>query len=68
MLYRYKSLHQYTLVPRKLYSSMSTNYVKRTTIFKIPKEEDIDTVIKQYEILRKTAVKASKVINALSPS
>ncbi len=35
---------------------MSDNYVKRTTLFKIP-EKDIDTVLKQYEILRKTAVK-----------
>lgn len=36
---------------------MSATYVKRTTLFKIPKEEDIDKVIKQYEILRSTAVK-----------
>lgn len=37
----------------------SASYVKRTTLFKIPKEEDIETVLKQYEKLRKTAVKVS---------
>ena len=44
---------------RKLASSaMSNTYVKRTTLFKVP-EEHIDVVLKQYEILRKTAVKVS---------
>lgn len=38
---------------------MSNVYVKRTTLFKVPKEEDIEAVLKQYEVLRKTAVKVS---------
>jgi hypothetical protein len=36
---------------------MSNSYVKRTTLFKVPKEDDIEKVLKQYELLRKTAVK-----------
>lgn len=32
-------------------------FVKRLTFFKIPKEEDIDKVLKEYETLRKNAVK-----------
>ena len=36
---------------------MSNNYIKRTTLFRVVKEEDIERVLKQYEILRKTAVK-----------
>ncbi|KAK3711317.1 hypothetical protein LTR37_009697 [Vermiconidia calcicola] len=56
---------------------MSNSYIKRTTLFKIPKEEDIDKVLKQYEVLRRTAVKDGKpyivsnvsrrVINTSSP-
>ena len=38
---------------------MSNTYVKRTTLFKIPKDEDIETVLKQYEVLRKNAVKVT---------
>ncbi|KAF2479468.1 hypothetical protein BDY17DRAFT_327434 [Neohortaea acidophila] len=38
---------------------MSSGYVKRTTLFKIP-EKNIDLVLKQYEVLRKTAVKDGK--------
>ena len=41
----------------RTYSTMSNTYVKRTTLFKVPKKEDIETVLKQYETLRKTAVK-----------
>lgn len=33
------------------------NCVKRLTMFKIPKEEDIDKVLKEYEVLRKNAKK-----------
>jgi len=40
----------------RLLSTMSNNYVKRTTLFKIP-EEHVEAVLKQYEILRQTAVK-----------
>ncbi|RVX67531.1 hypothetical protein B0A52_08884 [Exophiala mesophila] len=36
---------------------MSSNYVKRITLFKIPKEEDISALLEQYEILRSTATK-----------
>jgi len=32
-------------------------YVKRITLFNVPKEEDIDKVLAQYEVLRKTAEK-----------
>lgn len=35
---------------------MSSTYVKRTTLFKIPPEH-IDKVLKEYETLRKNAVK-----------
>jgi hypothetical protein len=38
-------------------STMAQNYVKRLTFFKIAKEEDIDTVLKEYEVLRRNAVK-----------
>jgi hypothetical protein len=40
---------------------MSNSYVKRTTLFKVPKEEDIEKVFKQYEVLRKTAVKVRSI-------
>lgn len=36
---------------------MSSNYVKRITLFKIPKEEDVSALLEQYEILRSTATK-----------
>ncbi|KAK3056824.1 hypothetical protein LTR09_002617 [Extremus antarcticus] len=39
---------------------MSNTYVKRATFFKVPKEEDIQSVLKQYEVLRKNAVKDGK--------
>lgn len=35
---------------------MPERYIKRTTLFKVP-EKHIDSVLKQYEVLRKTAVK-----------
>lgn len=41
---------------RRLVSTMSNTFVKRTTLFKIPKEH-IDTVLKEYETLRKNAVR-----------
>ena len=40
-------------------AKMAQTYYKRYTIFKIPKEEDIDAVLKQYDVLRATAVKVS---------
>ncbi|KEF54151.1 uncharacterized protein A1O9_09946 [Exophiala aquamarina CBS 119918] len=36
---------------------MAPKYIKRVTLFKIPNEEDIDAVLAQYDILRKTAQK-----------
>lgn len=36
---------------------MADAYIKRTTLFKIPKEEDIEAVLRQYEIVRATARK-----------
>jgi hypothetical protein len=36
---------------------MSPKYVKRVSIFKVPKEEDIDAIIAEYDVLRKTAQK-----------
>ena len=42
-------------------SIMSNTYVKRTTLFKVPKEEDIDAVLEQYAILRKNAVKVGNI-------
>lgn len=36
---------------------MSTGFVKRVTLFKIPKEEDIDAVLAQYETVRQTSVR-----------
>lgn len=53
---------------------MSPKYIKRITLFKIPKEEDIDAVIAEYAVLRTTAQKdgapyivaneASRIINS----
>ena len=42
-------------------SDMSNSYVKRTTLFKVPSEKDIEIVLKQYEVLRKTAVKVRSI-------
>lgn len=43
-------------ISRRLASTMSNTYIKRTTLFKIP-QEHIDKVLKEYETLRKNAVK-----------
>lgn len=32
-------------------------YIKRITLFKVPKEEDVDAAIQKYKTLRETAVK-----------
>lgn len=42
--------------------------VERVTLFKIPKEEDIDRLLEQYKILSKTAVKVSKAAAAAASS
>ncbi|KAF2171473.1 hypothetical protein M409DRAFT_63729 [Zasmidium cellare ATCC 36951] len=34
-------------------------YIKRLTMFKIPKEEDVEKVLKAYEVLRSDAKRAS---------
>lgn len=49
------------------YTIMSNIYVKRTTLFKIPKQEDIDAVLDQYAVLRKTALKVRKLPNHQKP-
>lgn len=36
--------------------------IERVTLFKIPKEEDIDRLLDQYRTLSKTAVKVSKLL------
>lgn len=41
------------------------NYVKRLTMFKIPKEEDIEKVLKEYEVLRKNAKRVSLAFESL---
>ena len=38
---------------------MSPKYVKRVTLFKIPKEEDIDAVLSEYQVMRATAQKVA---------
>lgn len=38
---------------------MAPSFVKRITLFKVPKEEDIDAILGQYEIMRTTAEKVS---------
>lgn len=38
---------------------MAPKYIKRVTLFKIPKEEDVDAVLAEYDLLRKTAEKVS---------
>lgn len=40
---------------------MAPKYIKRVTLFKIPKEEDVDAVLAEYDILRKTAEKVSLI-------
>ncbi|PPJ60345.1 hypothetical protein CBER1_10882 [Cercospora berteroae] len=41
-------------------SQAGNNFVKRLTFFKVAKEEDIQAVLKEYEILRKNALKDGK--------
>ncbi|KIW60976.1 hypothetical protein PV05_01149 [Exophiala xenobiotica] len=36
---------------------MSSKYVKRVTLFKVPKEEDIDAIIAEYGTMRTSAQK-----------
>ncbi|OAL40553.1 hypothetical protein AYO20_00289 [Fonsecaea nubica] len=53
---------------------MSSKYVKRVSLFKVPKEDDIDAILAEYQVLRNTAQKdgkpyivsneASRVINS----
>lgn len=52
------SVNTITPFNRRL-ATMSNSFVKRTTLFKVP-EEHIDLVLKQYEVLRSTAVKDGK--------
>lgn len=64
MLYRPTNIPRYFNASSfHLSSIMSNIYVKRSTFFKVPKAEDIETVLKQYEILRKTAVKVKSDSN-----
>nr|POE54576.1 hypothetical protein CFP56_41514 [Quercus suber] len=62
----------------RYYSTAATaTCVKRLTMFKIAKEEDIDAVLREYETLRKNAVKdgrpyivsnvARRILNTSSP-
>ncbi|KAK5044637.1 hypothetical protein LTR84_010651 [Exophiala bonariae] len=39
---------------------MAPKYIKRVTLFKIPKEDDTEAVLAEYDILRKTAEKDGK--------
>lgn len=41
--------------------------IERVTLFKIPKEEDIEPLLDQYKILSKTAVKVSRLHFLLLP-
>jgi hypothetical protein len=46
------------VVARRTFTSTATaQHIKRVTLFKIPKEKDIDAVLKQYEKVRATSVK-----------
>ncbi|KAL6249550.1 hypothetical protein RBB50_003403 [Rhinocladiella similis] len=36
---------------------MAPKYVKRVSLFKVPKEEDVDAIIAEYAVLRATAQK-----------
>lgn len=47
-------------------SSMAGDtFVKRLTMFKIPKEEDIEKVLKEYEVLRGNAKRASSACDSI---
>jgi hypothetical protein len=41
---------------------MSQPFIKRVTLFKVPKEEDIEAILSEYQVMRSTA---QKVINNL---
>lgn len=47
---------------KRFSSTASNSYVKRLTFFKVAKEEDIDAVLKEYETLRRNAVRVSRPI------
>ena len=61
-------LRDLNLSNKRFASNMSNNYIKRTTLFKVPKEDDIERVLKQYEVLRKTAVRVSYFLPCLLQS
>lgn len=48
-----------SLKASKYFSKMSSSYIKRTTLFKVP-EEYIDEVLQAYTVLRKNAVKVRR--------
>ena len=50
------------------YSAMAGGnaYVKRLTFFKVPKEKDIDAVLKEYETLRRNALKVGPHLRSLA--
>jgi hypothetical protein len=71
-------LSRSSLTTKRTFSSTpASQHIKRVTLFKIPKEDDIDAVLKQYEKVRQTSVKdgkpyivsnfATKIINTDSP-
>ena len=72
-----QSLLSIVAAKRTFSSSPASQHIKRVTLFKIPKESDIDAVLKQYEKVRETSVKdgkpyivsnfASRIINTDSP-
>jgi len=45
--------------------TMSPTCIKRTTLFKIPKEEDIPKALEAYKELERTAVKVSSMCQSL---
>jgi hypothetical protein len=42
-------------IAKRYSSDMAQNYVKRVTLFKVPKSEHIDQVLQAYEVLKKEA-------------
>jgi thymidylate synthase len=42
-------------IAKRYSSDMAQNYVKRVTLFKVPKSEHIDQVLQAYEVLKKDA-------------
>lgn len=43
--------------------NLPKKFVKRITLFNIPKEEDIETTLRQYDVLRDTAVKVGVLVH-----